>query len=204
MRRAAIVLFILGGLMSVCGLCVSGVASTVPAEQLAAQTPIPLPPEVSPKMLLSVMIGVWLVVAVFGIAKVVLGIFVYNGRRPAIVVAIVVSSILVLLAVLSFLNDVRLALSSGNPMIAGGALLAAVLAGVLILELVWLIQAAKAATAVKAAWANYHAEQWKNAQTSNGGAAGYWGYGLPQPPPGQGPIANAMPQFHVPPPPRGG
>jgi hypothetical protein len=133
------------------------------------------------------------IIGIIGLGFVILGLYVRRGKSAATVVSCVLAGILSLLFALSTLaNFVML----NDPAHAMGACFGVIITAFMILEFVWLIQAAIASGKVGLAQQQYAAQYWQYQQTMQAYANA--GYGYQTPP--QAPLAPPEPPVPAPPP----
>jgi hypothetical protein len=193
-RRAALMMFLLAGMMLLCGVCVGAFAMTVPMERLLQESGITLPQQPPPGMSVGELMRIgYMVIAVgsllAGIIVVVLGVFVRRGGMGAAVASIVVVSLMLLVAGLSVV--VSLPQMAQQPSAILGICVVLVPVALMVGALITLVQAAKAASSVNAMKQQYQFQTWQYQQQQQ--AYNQGGYAMPQPPPGQ-PPAPAPPQ----------
>lgn len=200
-RRAGVLMFILGGLGVLVGVCLSAILLTVPMEQLLSQPGVTIPeppPELgmSKAQFVKMAAVTWtVVVAVVSVALVVLGFFVRSGRgRAAPVTAAVLTGLVLAVLLLNVVTSLAGAAVGGPAAILGACMVIAMAAPFVVL-MVWLIQAVRAAPRAAAMRQRFQAQYWHAHQQQlayaqpppgygpAGGGYGYGGYGLPPSPP---------------------
>lgn len=200
-RRASIMLWIFGGLGFTCGVCVSGFAWLMPMNQLIEQMGRISPEQAqqfsTPQMQTLIRVGY----TVFGMLSVVIGTvllatawFVRQGRRWAVVTALIACVPIVLWAILTTLGGV-INLASGIAIGALHVVLGIVASGLIGLTISWLVQALRGGAADPQRLLEQ--QYWQFTQQQQQQQPGY-GYGTPPPP--QSPSATA-PWLDLPPPP---
>jgi small-conductance mechanosensitive channel len=195
-RRAAILMFILGGLSLACSVCLGSVLKLAPLDQMIQERHFEIPDSanlgMTPEQIMRIFIGVVAVLAlVKAIVTIILAIFVRRGGIGSIVTSIVLF-VLVLLVILLQLSGSALQAARGAPgqlPVVAGFLVAIALYGLL---LTWLFQAARAAPAVRAM--RTQSQLWQMQQQQQ--MYGQGGYAPPPPPP--------LPPSQTPPPAAGG
>jgi hypothetical protein len=210
-RRAAVLMWIISGLMIASGAC-CGVMGSVVSSQ-AAQ----LPPETRQQMeqletqlrqlgrisFPALIIGAGVGLIVFAIGQAILAYFVRRGGMGAVLTALIVTgAICLFLLVFTILGAIS---SAANPQVAAGICVYIVPLALFILQFVWLIQAMRRAPEIgnqqaqyRAAYAQYEQNQQLYMQPPPGG----YGYGYPAPPPPQQAPVPLPPQEPAPPPPQ--
>ncbi len=182
-RRAGLLMFILGPITLLMGGCFMCVAAALPAMAQQPSTArqvddlrakMPLPAGVSLEAFLAV-IGV--VVAVPGIALLVLGAFVRRGRRWAVVTSLVLTGLVLLWLAANVLEAVLHLGSDGNQLLGGcvGVLFTAAFG----LLLAWLIAALRGGAAAADPYQQYLSQYYYHQQMAQA-------YAAPQQPPGYG------------------
>jgi hypothetical protein len=210
-KRASVMMFVLGSMMLLCGLC-TGTMAAMPLEQIAAQRgQMPsLPPGMTMETVRKAFMLAAFVTLPLGLLEIIVGVFVRRGGAGAAVFGIVLASLMILyFAANVFFSVMQHAV--------GGVLLAAIIAGLFVLQLVFCVQSSRAASQIGQMQAAYQAQYWQYMQqqaynTGGGGAAAYnpsaGGYNQgaynapPAPPPPQPPGASQGGwQWSAPPPP---
>ena len=164
-RRAGLMMSILGGLMFLAGVCCVGMGLAFPWDQLLAQQPAMgqqlqealggMPVEQAMRIVATT-IGV--VGLVFGIAQVVLGIFVRRGSLGAAVTGIVVVCLVLLYPVLMLVSTPFTIGKQGPREVGANLCMATLWLLVYGLLLAWLIQAARATGRIREWRASYQAQ----------------------------------------------
>src|SRR4051812_14526275 len=201
-RRAAVLMFVLGGIVGVLGMCnIAGAILQSPAEILENQRRMfgdqgapPMP--ISAQGFRNLAMGFAIFTVVFGLGMVVLGALVRRG-------SVVASGFSIGLAAIALLGDVLMLLGSviaafGSPVFLActcGTLVPGGLFGLLIF---WLIQGMRAIAAHRTFAAQYQAQYWQYQQAQQaygyGGGGGYAQPGAPgQPPVQQAPLQPPQP-----------
>jgi hypothetical protein len=199
-RRASVVMFILGGLMLACGGTCAGF-SFFPTDQLRAD-PNTRFGELDDMAMREVGIGFMQIVLIVGLVMlapgllyVILGFFVRRGGLPSVVVALVLTSILLLLDLLGIVSAV--VQIGRDPSRAGGVCFYLVPAALLGTLMYFLIGAARASGHVRAMRDQHASTYWQYQQNQQ--AYGQAGYGYapqsppPPPPPPQSPQSPQSP-----------
>jgi hypothetical protein len=227
-RRASIMMFVIGAMSLLLGLCSGAVVAMAQgaqyqalAQQFAKSSQGPPPSE---SVLRTIYAALAIISAVAGIVLIVLGIFVRRASKVAMVFSVILCGMALLWLGISELSGLIQAL--GNPVVAIGACVMLVPLATVGLTTMWLIQALKALPHLEAArqqWqAQYTASRQQQAFYQGGPAYGqvqtpppgypqqpYGGYN-PGTPPGIGygamppapqPDPNAPPVRHPPLPP---
>lgn len=200
-RRASILMYVLGGLTLLGGLCCGGVGIMLP--NVMSQRPdlfsqAELPPEATPGLIQGVFLVLAGLVLLCGIAYIVLGFFVGKGGKAAIITSMVLTVPVVLYLVVNLIASVTLGARAGRADSLGGACVSIVPLVLFVLLFVWLVQAVKNVSRVQAQ-AAYGQQYWQYGQPGayppGYPSAGHYpapgGYGAPVPPPP--PIAPAGP-----------
>jgi hypothetical protein len=211
-RRAAVLMFVLGGLILLLGVC--GVASllvpqspedTRRAQEMISSLGLPTTSLSPEAMRTAGVVEVVLIVGV-GVVLVALGIAVRRGSRGAMIGSIVLSALLLGGSVLTALATGVMAIAA--PPIAACACGSLLPAALLVVLVVWLVQGLRAGGRWKLAQAQYLAQYWQyqqvQAQAQAAGAAYGYGYGYgaaPEKPPEQ---QQQQQQPSQPPPPNAG
>jgi hypothetical protein len=195
-RRASVLMFIVAALLLACGL-LAGAAGAVFASGDLSQ----LPPDAAAQFrqmeqqlanmgltVKGVFTGLAVIVAVVGVAMLVIGIVVRRGGMGAAIAGIILTCILALLAGLSVLSGI-VEVGRGHAGAAVGVCMWGVMLAVLIFLLVWLFGAARNAGQVNAVRAQY------------GDPSAYGA--TPQYPQGQPGYPQPPPPQQWPPPPQG-
>ena len=184
--RAAVVLWILGGIGSLCGVCFASATWIIPMDQIVTQLKQSLPQE-QLKQLGNIDLAqaarVFYTVAgilflLTSIALITLGMFVRRGSRGATITALVVGIIIVGWCVLCVLVGIVQSITI-SPVLLGGVLIWLVVGSGMGLALYWLVQALRATAAVRQQLqAQYLRFQQQPAAQQQAG----YGYGYSPPP----------------------
>jgi hypothetical protein len=183
-KRASILMFVIGGLSSLCGVCVLGLGALVPMDQLNS----PEMAEMQRKMaevgisMRALFIVAGIVMLLPGLLFTVLGFFVRRGGRGAIITSIVFTS----LAILWFaLNAIVTAVSSRNEppsQVVGGVCVSGIALALTILLLAWLVQAIRNSSQIGMMAAQQQAQYWQYQQQQYYAQGGYGAPAGPYPP----------------------
>lgn len=142
-RRAAILLFVIGGLIAVYSTC-NGISALLSTPQMLSENPFmsnqQLP--VSPQSMRTMTVVASCIMLGYGISLISCGVGVRVGRRGPTIAALVFSGIGVLVLGMFLLLSVIAALM--NPILALFACVVVVPLALLILQIVWLFQALQA------------------------------------------------------------
>jgi hypothetical protein len=163
-RRASVMMFVIGALLALSGLCCGAMATVVPMDEIIAQNPmLSSTPGVTAEMMKVGMIVVGVLGLLFGVVMLILGYFVRGGG----IVPIVISIVLVALAAL--FNLANLASTAfqmrGAPAeLAGGVCINVIPFALLLTLLAMLVQAAKAASRVAQMNNQYQQQMWQYQQ----------------------------------------
>jgi len=145
-RRAGMLMIVLGCLMLICGSCSVGFSrlpleNMVSQEQMAAfQKALPRGATLAQMYMAGGIIGL-----AFGVAALLLGIFVRRGKYGAIVASIVLAGLVVAYLLLNLLGTA--ASAAGPAMLIAGLAVTAIPGGIMVLLLTWLLQARRASIA---------------------------------------------------------
>ncbi|HEV2292575.1 MAG TPA: hypothetical protein VGR35_01890 [Tepidisphaeraceae bacterium] len=183
-RRSSVMMFIMGGLLAIGGLCCGAMGALVPFDQVMAQNPVlSSGPGMTADLLKFSVIVVGVLSLLFGMALLVLGYFVRSGGMVPIVIAIVLVGLALLLGMGNLLIGALQIRAAGPEMMMGLCmnLIPLVLLGVL---LFMLVRAAKAAPRVTAMKSQYQQHYWHYQQQQQMYQTGY-----PAPPPMTPPTA---------------
>lgn len=159
---------VVGGLMIVFGLCMGGVGSFVPLDQLLKQQNYQPPPGMDLHLMKMELIVMSVLALVAGIAEIAFGFFVRRGSRSAAVGSIVINLLIALFLVGNIATGIW-KVGMGSPQAMGGLcfwLLPIVLLGLLIS---WLMHAVRGAAQVEAMRQALQQQGWGQPQ----------GYGVP-------------------------
>ena len=137
-RRASIVLWVVGALFLTCGLC-AGLVLVVPTDQLMAQMGNNAPPGMAPDQIVHQALLAAVILGVVALFLITLGFFVRRGGQGSLIVGVVVCGIIIALMTLDLLSSIVMA--GRNPMVILGGCILAIPMGLLILTMVWLVQA---------------------------------------------------------------
>ncbi len=197
-RRAGVMMFIVGGLLAIGGLCCGAMGALAPLDEIIGQHPIlNSTPGMTVELLQIGIIVLGVLGLLFGVVLLVLGYFVRGGGMVPIVISGVVIGLAVLFNVLNIISTaVQL---RGAEMIAGLCMNVIPLVLMVVL-LITLVQAAKAAPRVTMMKSQYQQQLWQYQQQQQMYQAGYLApppqqqaeYGQPASPPPP-PPASASP-----------
>lgn len=190
-RRASVMMFVLGGLAVLAGLCFAGIASQVTADMFAGTPQAAQFEQIESQMGISLrtlftIVGV--VPLVIGVIFVGLGILVRQGGFGSIITALVLTGVSGLAMGFFVIAGVFQALLGGNPAAGGAVCVYGVPFLLLLVLFVWLMQAVRAASGVTGAAAaaaqqQYQAQMWAYQQQQQ---QAYGQQQQPQPPGGYG------------------
>jgi hypothetical protein len=153
-RRAGILLFVTASLFFLCGACSVIQGMVVPDDQIEAELRAmsamnPQMPQITVSMIRTFTIIISVLIALMGFIFIALGIFTRRGSSGAIVTAIIFDSLLILISGCGTIGGLMtVPTGQAKALIQTGVLV--VTLAIFIWLLVWLIQANKAAGAVKA------------------------------------------------------
>jgi len=186
-RRASVLIYVIAAVGMICGLCVGAVGLLGPLQRLAAESGLQsaaaelgLPAE---QLLKIVYLAIAVLTMIWSLLLAVLGPFVRRGGLGAIVTAIVLVTVALLVLLANLLTGVAQTRGHGAAALVAGLLVLIVPTGLLGVLLAWLIQAARAAPAIRAA-------RWQQMQYSSQ----YWQYQQQPPPPNPGGYQPPWPQ----------
>lgn len=194
-RRAALMMFLLGGLLLLCGIGCGTFAMTVPMERLLAESGVTLPQQPPPGMSIEELMRIgYMVLGVgsflAGVVLVVLGLFVRKGGKGAVVTSIVIVSLMLLGT--GLLTLVSLPQMFQQPGAAIGLCIVIVPIALMIGALIALVGAAKSASQVTAMNQQYQFQMWQYQQQQQ--AYNQGGYAMPPQSPPQTPPDQDVPR----------
>jgi hypothetical protein len=185
-RRASVLMFIIGGLVLLCGGCLALSGQLVSVAQF--------PPEQAQVIqqfesqyktsFQSAMIAFGVILLVLGLAYVLLGVFVRRGGMGSAVTSIVLTSLVSIFLLLEILSAFIGPMA--GPQAMAGACVFALALGAFVLLLGWLAQAVKASRYVAAARQHYQAQYLQYYQQQQAYSQGAYGYPAQQAPPAGG------------------
>jgi hypothetical protein len=148
-------MFVVGALTTLLGVLFAGVMAAVPIEQIMNQPTMPkLPPEVTPEMVKTVIIGLGIFLAIVGLVFALLGVFVRRGSKGAIITSIVLTFLAIAYTACNGIQGLPM-IAQGGAIAAMGVACSTLLPGALFVWLVvWLFQAKGAANRASA-WSQY-------------------------------------------------
>ena len=200
-KRAGVMMYVIGGLLAMGGLCCGGVGVAAPVDEIMAQSPmLNSAPGVTPEMLKVAIVVMGILGLLFGIALIVLGYFVRGGGMIPIVIAIVLVALAVLFNLLNLASSAMQMRSAGPEMMAGLCVTGIPLVLMLVL-LAMLIQAARVAPRVAMMKNQYQQQLWQYQQQQQMYQAGYIAPPMPQQPHPQSPAHQMYPAMPPPVPP---
>jgi len=186
-RRAAVMMFVMGGLMAVGALCFGGIGLAGPEQLLAQMVQQAGDAEVTTEIMRLGLLAVAVAATIGSVAMIVLGVFVRRGVVGATITSIVITGIFLALALLNAATTLPgVGARRGGAHLAGaicGALFVPLLLGLL---LTWLAQALKGARQMAQVRQQYHAAYWQYYQQQQQAAPPPPPMG-PPPPPAAGP-----------------
>lgn len=202
-RRAAVLQAIVGSLLLVCGVCVGAVPWTLDLSELTSQSGVTvpdLPPGMTFEEVMRVaytLIGIAGVV--LGVALLVLSYFVRNGRKAPAVTSIVIEALVLIVLAINLVSALIQAVS--QPLIGVMALVIVLVPiGLLGLNVMWLVSAARNASRLAVARLQQQAQYMHYEQNQHAYmAAGGYGMGYPQPGYGYAPGPQPPQQGQYPP-----
>ncbi len=189
-KRAGLLMMILGGLGVAIGLCMAGAgrimqSTTMPPEVQSQIQQLETQSGVSFFTVVAISGGILLL---FAITMIVLGVFVRQGKMMAIILSIIATSILTLLLGIAVLGGLISAAQQG-PQVIIGVCFWGVPLSLSILQLFWLISAARSSPRAAALQQQYQSQYWQYQQNMHAYQNSGYGY------PGQPPAAGAPPQL---------
>jgi hypothetical protein len=194
-RRAGVMMFVIGGLLALGGLCCGGLGAFAPIEQVMAQNPmLNSTPGMTVEILKMGIIVMGVLALLFGLAMLVLGYFVRGGGIIPVVIAIVLVALATLFNLVN-LASTAMQVRGGGPEMLGGMCVNVIPLVMLLVLLAMLIQAAKAAPRVAMMKSQYQQQLWQYQQQQQMYQAGYV---APPPPPMQS-MQQQPPQNYGPP-----
>jgi hypothetical protein len=195
-RRAGLFMFILGGMLTVLGVCDVLQAVLVPidkqltsARQMQPQGGMVM----SDGVMKAFILGMPILVLLLGLGYIGLAVGVRRGGKGSTILATILTSIL--LALLGLIELAALLASVQMPAILGVACLMLLPIGLMIPLIIWLISVLRATPQNMMAQQQYMAQYWHYQQQMHNSPA----YGYAQPQPGQGYAPPAIPQQPSPP-----
>ena len=194
-RRASVIMFVVGGLLALGGLCCGAVGAVVPLDQVMSQNPaLAGRPGVTPELMKVAVIVMGVLALLFGVALLVLGYFVRGGGMGAVVTSIVLVGIAVLLGGLMVVSALfELGSTGGGPQLFAGMCIYILPLALLVALLVQLIAAARMAPRVALAKGQQQQLLWQYQQQQQMYQAGYTAPPPPQPPPPYPPMPPSAP-----------
>jgi len=172
-RRAGVMMFVIGGLLALGGLCCGGLGAFAPIEEVMAQNPIlNSTPGMTVEILKMGIIVMGVLALLFGMAMLVLGYFVRGGGIIPVVIAIVLVALATLFNLVN-LASTAMQLRGGGPEMLGGMCVNIIPLVLLLVLLAMLIQAAKAAPRVAMMKSQYQQQLWQYQQQQQMYQAGY-------------------------------
>lgn len=165
-KRASILMFILGGLLCVCGTCCVAAGpmlsrAQLDAEQMSQFSQFEAELGIGMKEL---MMGMGVAGMLPGIILIVLGIFVRGGSTGPVITALVFTSIMELVLLLLAVSGGIEAISSGSPDTLIGLAFFIALLATLGMLIVWLIQSVRNAGQLRAWQTQYQMQYWQYQQ----------------------------------------
>lgn len=180
-RRAGLLMVIIGSLLAAYGMCNAISTIIVPADLLMARLHL-ADNEMAPQWSIQTMrtLGVIFstLVAIAGIAHIAIGIPVRRASHAAIISGIVLTGILGAFVLLFMLMCAVGGLAA--PILFAGICALCIPAGILVLQLIWLIQARQSNANLQTMQRQYQQHYWQYQQQQQA-----YGYGYPQPPANQ-------------------
>ncbi len=206
-RRAGVIMFIMGGLLAIGGLCCGAVGALAPLDEIIRQNPtLSSTPGVTPELMQVSVIVMGVLALLFGMALLILGYFVRGGGMAPVVTSIVLVGMAVLGGALVVVSGMfQLQRGGGGPEMFLGMCIYILPLVLLIVLLAQLIRAAKMAPRIAMMKSQYQQQYWQYQQQQQMYQAGYV---APPPPAAQqtpAPPAPASPDDpsrgdpHVPP-----
>jgi hypothetical protein len=194
-RRAGVLLIVLGALGLLAGLCITASLAMVPFDQVIAQSG--MPPEAfngyTPQALKMVALIGFGLIALAGLVFLLLGVFVFRASRGAALGAAVITGLALGLGALWMLSAFVAAATQRIPQMALAICVFSIPMLLLILTMLFLVQALRAGNVRQMTQQQYLAQMWQMHQQASQNPPGY-GYGY-----GQGGYGYAPPQGAPPP-----
>jgi hypothetical protein len=168
-RRASLMMFIMGGLGFACGICMGLVGAFAPVATLLQQGGMDLaqfgdvgmPPEQFLKIMYIVGGGMALLASLI---LIVLGFFVRRGSMVATIIAIIICGLGSLFLLVNTFTGLFEIVRQHSPQAALGLLFVLIALGAFVVLLTWLVQAARGASALHTARAQYQMQYWQYMQ----------------------------------------
>ena len=159
-------LIVLGVLMGVCGVGCTGIGAAAPWDQVVAQAQQMQPgmQPMDPEKTRTQMVWTGVVSLVAGIVSIVMGIFVRKQNMVATTVGIVLVGLFVLYLLGNIVGTLFLGGVLGPGMILLGECVLVLTAVVAVWLLVWLIQAARSASAIRVSQSQMQMQYWQMMQ----------------------------------------
>jgi hypothetical protein len=185
-RRASVLMWVLGGLMMLLGVCNVVTAFASPMEEVLHRQEAMMPsgqtPPLTAEQFRIATIAMAGVIFVIGAIVLTLGSGVRAGRSGAIVGSMVIAGVIELVLALSLLIMMIAALKA--PALGGFACVFAIPFGLFALLLVWLARSVHAAGRIRAMQQQYAMQYWQYQQQQQAYGQGYGTPGVPPPPQG--------------------
>ena len=200
-KRAGVMMYVIGGLLALGGLCCGGVGVVAPVDEIMAQSPmLNSAPGVTAEMLKVAIVVMGVLGFLFGVALIVLGYFVRGGGMIPIVIAIVLVALAVLFNLLNLASS-AVQMRGGGPEMMAGLCVTGIPLVLMLVLLAMLIQAARVAPRVAMMKSQYQQQLWQYQQQQQMYQAGYLAPPMQQQHPQQSPPADAYPPMPPPVPP---
>ena len=184
-KRAGLLMIIVGIIAILFSLRLVGVAQMVRTTglppELAAQMQQMESKGIKPEM---VFVAMGVAFFIFAVSEIVLGFFVRAGKTAAIILSLVGTSIVLILFGFLVLAAALSAEASMAPQTIAGLMIWFVVIGLLVLQLIWLIAAARAGRQAALAQQQYQGQYWQYQQNMQA----YGGYAPPPPIPVPPPV----------------
>lgn len=193
-------MIILGGLMLAGALCCGGISIVLPIDQLekALAEQSAEVGEISAEQLRIGMIVIAVIMLGVALPMIILGVFIRRGGKGVAIAGIVLTSILLLLMAINLLSG--LVRGGGAPDMVAGLCVMLIPVALLVLQLVWLVQAVRASQSIDMMRMQQQQQYWQYTQQQQ------QMYGQPgvQPPMSSPPVSMPPPPMPPPPPSPGG
>jgi hypothetical protein len=163
-KRAGIMMFVMGALLALGGLCCGAVATVGPIDEVMAQNPVlNSTPGVTAEMLKLGMIVLGVLTLLFGMVMLLLGYFIRSGGMVPIIISIVLVALAALFNLFNLVST-GVQLRGAGPQLIGGLCVNVVPFALLLALLVMLVQAARAAPRVAMMKNQYQQQLWQYQQ----------------------------------------
>ena len=181
-RRASVMMFIVAALMLACGMCF-GAVGLVPLEGMEAEQREPLERiESELGMSIKTIAGVAAaMMLVPGLLMGAMGFFVRGGGIAAVVISLILSLLIGVVLLLAAINGITNVMR--DPSAAGGVCVIAIPLVLIVMSIVWLIQALRNAPRLSELQAGMQGAYWQSMQQRQQYGGDFWQPPPPPPPP---------------------